>query len=244
MRGWRTPPPKKPSKSKADFARERREKVASLIKQGLLKSERIKQDLLKVPREEFIPELYQDYAYLEVPLPLPRLTATIFCPHSDPLFYEPLGLDEGHKFLEAGLGSGYGAAIAREVVGKDGHVVSMEIDPVAFKYAKANLERSGYRDVVLVLARANLADQQALGVPDTLHFGNHRLCALLRQHAVDLADMADRILSGGCFKAHGAAWRDQPVHPVTSANLSSISRAGRGTSRRLICCLRLGSWRS
>ncbi|QWG22184.1 hypothetical protein KMZ93_19690 [Bradyrhizobium sediminis] len=28
----------------------------------------------------------------------------------------------------------------------------MEIDPVTFKYAKANLERAGYRDVVLVLA--------------------------------------------------------------------------------------------
>jgi hypothetical protein len=56
MDGWQIPPPKKSSKSKADFARERCEKVASLIKQGLLKSERIKQALLKVPREDFIPE--------------------------------------------------------------------------------------------------------------------------------------------------------------------------------------------
>ena len=47
MYGWQIPPPKKPSKSKADLARDRREKVASLIKQGLLKSERIKQALLK-----------------------------------------------------------------------------------------------------------------------------------------------------------------------------------------------------
>ena len=48
MYDWQTPPPRKPSKSKAISARERREKVASLIKQGLLKSERIKQALLKV----------------------------------------------------------------------------------------------------------------------------------------------------------------------------------------------------
>ncbi len=66
MSGWQIPPPKKPTKSKADFAREHRKKVASLIKRGLLKSKRIKQALLKVPREDFIPELYQDYAYLEV----------------------------------------------------------------------------------------------------------------------------------------------------------------------------------
>ncbi len=45
MSGWQIPPPKKPTKSKA---------------------ERIKQALLKVPREDFIPGLYQDYAYLEV----------------------------------------------------------------------------------------------------------------------------------------------------------------------------------
>jgi protein-L-isoaspartate(D-aspartate) O-methyltransferase len=164
MCGWQIPPPRKSSKSKTDFARERRKKVASLIKQGLLKSERIKQALLKVPREDFIPEPYRDYAYQEVPLPLPGLAATISCPHSYPLFYEPLGLDQGHKFLEVGLGSGYGAAVAREVVGEEGQVVAMEIDPVTFKYGRANLERAGYRDVVLVLADGGL------GYPDTQAF--------------------------------------------------------------------------
>jgi protein-L-isoaspartate O-methyltransferase len=41
-----------------------------------------------------------------------------------------LGLDEGHKFLEVGLGSGYGTALAREIVGENGLVVSIEIDPL------------------------------------------------------------------------------------------------------------------
>jgi protein-L-isoaspartate(D-aspartate) O-methyltransferase len=152
MYGWRIPPPKRPSKSREAFARERREKVAWLIEQGLLKSERIRQALLKVPREDFVPEPYRDYAYLEVPLPLPGVSATISCPHSYPLFYEPLGLDQGHRFLEVGLGSGYGTAIAREVVGDEGLVVAMEIDRLTFEYAKANLEKAGYRDIVLVQA--------------------------------------------------------------------------------------------
>jgi protein-L-isoaspartate O-methyltransferase len=39
-------------------------------------------------------------------------------------------LDEGHKFLEVGLGSGYGTALAREIVGENGLVVSIEIDPL------------------------------------------------------------------------------------------------------------------
>jgi len=40
-------------------------------KRSFRKSERIKQALLKVPREEFIPTQYRDYAYEEVLLPLP-----------------------------------------------------------------------------------------------------------------------------------------------------------------------------
>ena len=76
--------------------------------------------------------------------------ATISCPHSYPLFYEPLGLDKGHRFLEVGLGSGYGIAVARQIVGADGLAVSVEIDPATFQYAKTNLQRAGYDDIVLV----------------------------------------------------------------------------------------------
>jgi protein-L-isoaspartate(D-aspartate) O-methyltransferase len=148
--GWRIPPPREPTKGKAEFEQERREKVAWLIEEGLLSSERIKQALLKVPREDFIPPRYRDYAYLEVPLPLPGVSSTISCPHSYPLFYEPLGLDLGHRFLEVGLGSGYGTAIAREVVGGEGLVVGIEIDPLTFEFARLNLEEAGYTDVVLV----------------------------------------------------------------------------------------------
>jgi protein-L-isoaspartate(D-aspartate) O-methyltransferase len=156
MQGWIVPPPKTPTKSEADFERERLEKVSSLTRHGYLKSERVRQALLKVHREEFIPPEYRDYAYLEVPLPLPGEHATISCPHSYPLFYEPLGLDEGHKFLEVGLGSGYGAAVAREVVGAEGLVVAMEIDPVTFAFAQRNLQTAGYDDVVLVNADGGL----------------------------------------------------------------------------------------
>ncbi len=155
-RGWIVPPPKAPTKSRRDLERERVAKVAWLSEQGLLKSERIRQALLKVPREDFIPRGYRDYAYLEVPLPLPGEQATISCPHSYPLFYEPLGLDLGQRFLEIGLGSGYGTALAREIVGDTGLVVAVEIDPVTYAFARENLDRAGYRDLVLVNADGGL----------------------------------------------------------------------------------------
>lgn len=150
MRGWPVPPPKPPTKTASQLAIERQLKVSALEAQGLLESERIKAALLKVPREDFIPAEYRDFAYEEVPLPLPGTAATISCPHSYPLFYEPLGLGLGHRFLEIGTGSGYGAAVAREVVGDTGQVTSIEIDPLTHAFARRNLERAGYADVLLV----------------------------------------------------------------------------------------------
>jgi protein-L-isoaspartate(D-aspartate) O-methyltransferase len=148
--GWVVPPAREPTKSRADLEREREAKVDWLVRAGFLKSERVRLAMLKVPREDFIPPGYRDYAYLEVPLPLPGQRATISCPHSYPLFYEALGLDRGHRFMEIGLGSGYGTAVAREVVGAEGLVVSVEIDPVTFAFGRQNLEQAGYRDIVLV----------------------------------------------------------------------------------------------
>jgi hypothetical protein len=69
--------------------------------------------MLNVAREDFIPPHYRAHAYEEIPLPLPGERATISCPHSYLLFYEPLGLGVGHRFLEVGVGSGYGTALAR-----------------------------------------------------------------------------------------------------------------------------------
>lgn len=156
MLGWAIPPPGEPQKTPEEFSRERVEKVEALSRAGYLRSQRVRQALLTVRREEFIPAAYRDHAYEEVPLPLPGERATISCPHSYPLFYEPLALDAGDRFLEIGLGSGYGSAVAREVVGPEGLVVSVEIDPVTFAFARENLERAGYRDLVLVNADGGL----------------------------------------------------------------------------------------
>jgi protein-L-isoaspartate(D-aspartate) O-methyltransferase len=106
--------------------------------------------MLAVRREDFIPSCYRDHAYEEIPLPLPGERTAISCPHSYPLFYEPLGLSEGYRFLEVGVGSGYGTSLAREVVGREGLVVAIDIDATTFAFARENLEQAGYTDIVLV----------------------------------------------------------------------------------------------
>ena len=148
--GWFIPPPSPPVKSDEELRREREAKVGELRRRGLLRSERLGRAMLTVRREDFIPSGYRDHAYEEIPLPLPGQRATISCPHSYPLFYEPLGLGEGHRFLEVGVGSGYGTSLAREVVGRAGLVVAIDIDATTLAFARENLERAGYTDVLLV----------------------------------------------------------------------------------------------
>jgi protein-L-isoaspartate(D-aspartate) O-methyltransferase len=150
MSGWLIPPPSEPVKSGEDLRREREAKIAELERRGLLSSERLRSAMLTVRREAFVPPRYRDHAYEEVPLPLPGERATISCPHSYPLFYEPLGLGERDRFLEVGVGSGYGTALAREVVGREGLVVAIDIDATTLAFARERLKGAGYTDVVLV----------------------------------------------------------------------------------------------
>lgn len=218
MYGWRIPPPREPTKTRADFDRERREKVASLIGQGLLRSKRIEKALLKVPREDFIPVRYRDYAYMEVPLPLPGASATISCPYSYPLFYEPLGLDQGHRFLEIGLGSGYGAAVAREVVGDAGLVVAIDIDPVTFAFARANLERAGYRDLVLV------EGDGGFGHPDLAPYDRIAITAACAEIP---APLLEQLAIGGRLIA--------PVIEAGGQDLVVFEKSATAVSRRVVC---------
>jgi protein-L-isoaspartate(D-aspartate) O-methyltransferase len=218
MPGWIIPPPTEPVKSKEEFRREREQKVAWLTRQGYLHSERIKAAMLKVPREEFIPFFYQDYAYEEVPLPLPGEEATISCPHSYPLFYEPLGLDRGHRFLEVGLGSGYGTALAREIVGKEGLVVSVEIDPLTLAFAEDNLKKTGYHDIVLVQGDGGL------GYPGKAPYD--RICMTAACDGIPPPLLA-QLKTGGRLIA--------PVKEGDIQNLVLVKKEPMGAEREVIC---------
>lgn len=132
------------------FPEQRKELVSWLKKGGYIRREAMAQAVLRVPREQFVPPRLRELSYTENPLPIPGENATISCVHTYCICYEALGLEEGHRFLEVGLGSGYGAALAQEVVGPHGKVVSIELDPRTYRYGDANLKRCGYQDVVTV----------------------------------------------------------------------------------------------
>jgi protein-L-isoaspartate(D-aspartate) O-methyltransferase len=217
MTGWVIPPPSWPLKSEQDLRHEREAKVAELARRGLLRSKRLRRAMLTVRREQFIPSGYRDHAYEEVPLPLPGERATISCPHSYPLFYEPLGLDEGHRFLEVGVGSGYGTSLAREVVGPEGLVVAIELDATTLAFARENLQRSGHTDVVLVHGDGGLGHRE--------HAPYDRICVTATCPDVP-PPLIEQLTARGRLIA--------PVLDGTRQRLTLLEKTAAGVRRRIL----------
>ncbi len=139
------------------MADKRRRLVEKLVREGYIHSEKVLSAMLRVPREEFLPEDLRHLAYEDTPLPI-GMGQTISAPHMVALMCEVADLDVGMKVLEVGTGSGYHAAVIAEIVAPSnrsreewGHVYSIERVPELAKKAMENLRRSGYADRVTVI---------------------------------------------------------------------------------------------
>lgn len=140
-----------------DFSELRDQMVIRYKRAGYIKTNKMARAVGKVPREAFMDSSYLDYSYSDQPFPIPGDgKQTISAPYMYPIFYEPLALKDGDKVLEIGAGSGYGAALAKELVGSKGLVVSIEINPTTFNFCRKNLDNVGYNDVILILGDGSL----------------------------------------------------------------------------------------
>ncbi|MGC8849211.1 MAG: protein-L-isoaspartate(D-aspartate) O-methyltransferase [Candidatus Bathyarchaeia archaeon] len=138
---------------KDGFAESRRKLVDMLIREGILRDEKVIDALSKVPRELFVPSEYKSYAYADAPLPIGH-GGTISAPHMVAMMDEALELEGGLKVLEVGAGSGYHAATIAHIVSKGqmkGHVFTVEIVPELFRLAFRNLVKSSYGRWVTVI---------------------------------------------------------------------------------------------
>ncbi|GAB6148269.1 protein-L-isoaspartate(D-aspartate) O-methyltransferase [Stetteria hydrogenophila] len=154
-----------------DFAEARRRLVEELKAMGYIRSWKVERAMLKVPREEFVPEDLRLYAYEDRPLPI-GYGQTISAPSIVAYMTELLDPDVGHKVLEVGTGSGYQAAVLAEIVAPEdapreewGHVWSIERIPELAEFARRNLERTGYADRVTVVV-----GDGTLGLPEEAPF--------------------------------------------------------------------------
>ncbi len=143
--------------SVSNFKKRREQLISKLISEGVLKNPRVIKAMLRVPREEFVPPRYREYAYVDSPLPT-MSGQTISAPHMVAIMCELLELDVGMKVLEVGTGSGYHAAVCAEIVApsdedpeKWGHIFTIERLPELVDFARRNLEKTGYINRVTVI---------------------------------------------------------------------------------------------
>lgn len=129
---------------------ERENLVSKLSKVGYIKTEAVKNAMLKVPREEFMTPETRNYAYLDRPIPLEH-GQTISAPHMVAIICEKLSLKKGMHVLEIGTGFGYNAAVVAEILGPEGHVYTIERIESLKNMAEQNLERTGYSSNVTVI---------------------------------------------------------------------------------------------
>jgi protein-L-isoaspartate(D-aspartate) O-methyltransferase len=94
--------------------------------------------LIDVPRERFVPAFAVASAGEDAPLPLDQSgLANMSAPHAYLLSFRLLALSPGDRLVELGSGSGYGAALAAAIVGREGRVLTFEIDPALATRAAA-----------------------------------------------------------------------------------------------------------
>ncbi len=140
--------------NKEEFEKQRLIVLERLIRSGVVKSKRVKNAFLKVPREDFLPRKLRLRAYEDTPLPI-GWGQTISAIHMVLIMLEELKLSKGLKVLEIGTGSGYHAALCAELIKSNskGCVYTVErIKPLAV-FALKNIVKTGYRKWVRVFHR-------------------------------------------------------------------------------------------
>ena len=123
------------------------ELVKKLRREGRIKSKEVEKAFLEVDRGLFVPRFQKNYAYVDTPLQIGE-GQTISAPHMVAIMCEGLDIKNGQKILEIGAGSGYHAAIVSKIVGKSGHVFTVERYPSLAEKAKKNLENAGITNVI------------------------------------------------------------------------------------------------
>jgi protein-L-isoaspartate(D-aspartate) O-methyltransferase len=110
---------------------------------AVVKDPRVIAAMRTVPRHCFVPTGELDFAYRDVALPI-GLGQTISQPSLVGMMTELLDVGPGDRVLEIGTGSGYQAAILRQLTDE---VYSVEIIPELAASGRAVLDALGYGDI-------------------------------------------------------------------------------------------------
>jgi protein-L-isoaspartate(D-aspartate) O-methyltransferase len=99
----------------------------------------------EVPREAFVPEGMEEFAYEDSPLPI-ESGQTISQPFIVGLMIQAAAIRPGERVLEVGAGSGYACAVISRIAGE---VFAIERHEALTRLAQGRLDRLGYRNIHL-----------------------------------------------------------------------------------------------
>ncbi|TDU83491.1 protein-L-isoaspartate(D-aspartate) O-methyltransferase [Kribbella voronezhensis] len=130
--------------------------VSQMVAEGSLRDNRVAAAFLAVPRHAFVPMVPLAVAYADDVVLMKRDEAgvaisSVSQPSVVALMLEQAGIQPGHRVLEIGSG-GYNAALLSELVGPEGTVTTIDIDPEVIERARHGLAAAGYQQVRVVLA--------------------------------------------------------------------------------------------
>jgi len=123
--------------------------IRDLEREGYIKSQRVKEAMLKIDRKNFLPERLKSYAYEDEPLEIGE-NQTISAPHMVAFMLEILEIEPGMKILEVGTGSGYNACLL-EFLAYPGTVVTIERKHSLSKFARENLKNCPHKENIKIM---------------------------------------------------------------------------------------------
>lgn len=129
-----------------------------MVVEGTIVSNEVEAAFRTVPRHLFAPGTTLEQSYAQDAVRTKRdqhgtTISSISAPWLQAMMLEQAGLRPGMRVLEIGSG-GYNAALIAELVGADGAVTTVDIDPDVVDRARSCLAEAGYSRVHVVLADA------------------------------------------------------------------------------------------
>ena len=140
-----------------DYDQLRETLVRRHIEPAGVRDRRVLEAVRKVPRHEFVPEMYLHAAYEDQALPIGE-GQTISQPSLVALMTEMLDVQPEHRVLEIGTGSGYQAAILAEL-GRE--VYTVERRETLSSNARSVLRRLGYANVIPIVGDGSQGHKEA-----------------------------------------------------------------------------------
>jgi protein-L-isoaspartate(D-aspartate) O-methyltransferase len=126
-----------------DWEAERRRMVDQQLRARDIRSARVLDAMLEVPRHLFVPEPQRDEAYRDTPVPI-GYEQTISQPYIVAFMTQALDIAPGDRVLEIGTGSGYQAAVLGRLAKA---VYTIEIVAPLAERARNTLSALGYRNI-------------------------------------------------------------------------------------------------